>query len=466
MAEEKEQFGEEVIAAIATPPGTSGIGKIRISGEQALKVADKIFHSPAGIKLSEVESHTINYGFIKDLSGQEIDEVLALVMRSPRSFTGEDTVEFDCHGGMLPLQGVLEAALEAGARLAEPGEFSRRAFLNGRIDLAQAEGIIDLINAKSSKGREIALQQLRGRLSEHIGQLRSKLLDILTGVEASIDFPEDEIPELDQSSLGDQLEEIRSELEELIASSRTGRIYQEGIETVIAGKPNVGKSSLLNYLLNENRAIVTDIPGTTRDVITELISFAGLPLKIVDTAGIRRTEDRVEKIGVEKSQNSLKTADLVLLMLDVSQGITAEDLEIYQLVKDKPLIILVNKTDLPADLSQGQIEERFSAHSVIFISVREETGLQELKDKIYEIIMGGRAAGDYDYIITRLRHQQALEEARDSLGRAIEAHRDGVPADLLAVDLKEVLVKLGEITGDTVAEDVIERIFADFCIGK
>lgn len=466
MAEEKEQFGEEVIAVIATPPGTSGIGKVRISGDEALKVADKIFRSPAGVKLRGVESHTINYGFIRDLSGQEVDEVLALVMRSPRSFTREDTVEFDCHGGMLPLQGVLEAALEAGARLAEPGEFSRRAFLNGRIDLAQAEGIIDLINAKSSKGREIALQQLRGRLSEHIDRLRSRLLDILTGVEASIDFPEDEIPELDQASLGDQLEEIRMELEELIASSRTGRVYQEGIETVIAGKPNVGKSSLLNYLLNENRAIVTDIPGTTRDVITELISFAGLPLKVVDTAGIRRTEDRVEKIGVEKSQDSLKTADLVLLMLDVSQGITAEDLEIYHLVKDKPLIILVNKTDLPADLSQEQIEERFSAHPVIFISVREETGLQELKDKIYEIIMGGRAAGDYDYIITRLRHQQALEEARDSLKRAIEAHKDGVPADLLAVDLKEVLVKLGEITGDTVAEDIIDRIFADFCIGK
>ncbi len=466
MAEGKEQFGEEVIVAIATPPGTSGIGKVRISGDKALKVADKIFYSPADVKLKEVESHTINYGFIRDLSGQEIDEVLALVMRSPQSFTREDTVEFDCHGGMLPLQGVLEAALEAGARLAEPGEFSRRAFLNGRIDLAQAEGIIDLINAKSSKGREIALQQLRGRLSEHIGQLRSKLLDILTGVEASIDFPEDEIPELDQTSLGDQLEEIKSELEELIASSRTGRVYQEGIETVIAGKPNVGKSSLLNYLLNENRAIVTDIPGTTRDVITEMISFAGLPLKIVDTAGIHQTEDRVEKIGVEKSQNSLKTADLVLLMLDVSQGITAEDLEIYRLVQDKPLIILVNKTDLPADLSQEQIEERFSAQPVIFISVREETGLQELKDKIYEIIMGGRAAGDYDYIITRLRHQQALEEARDSLKRAIEAYRDGVPADLLAVDLKEVLVKLGEITGDTVAEDIIDRIFADFCIGK
>lgn len=466
MAEMKEQFGEEVIAAIATPPGTSGIGKVRLSGENALEVAGKIFHSPGGVKLREVESHTINYGFIRDLSGQEIDEVLALVMRSPRSFTREDTVEFDCHGGMLPLQGVLEAALEAGARLAEPGEFSRRAFLNGRIDLAQAEGIIDLINAKSSKGREIALQQLRGRLSEHIGRLRSRLLAILTGVEASIDFPEDEIPELDQAGLGEQLKELRVSLEELIASSRTGRVYQEGIETVIAGKPNVGKSSLLNYLLNENRAIVTDIPGTTRDVISELISFAGLPLKIVDTAGIRQTEDRVEKIGVEKSQNSLKTADLVLFMLDVSQGITAEDLEIYQLVREKPLIILVNKTDLPVDLSPEQVEKRFTEHPVIFISIREETGLQELKDKIYEIIMGGRAAGDYDYIITRLRHQRALEEARDSLARAIEAHNAGVPADLLAVDLKEVLLKLGEITGDTVTEDIIDRIFAGFCIGK
>jgi len=466
MAAREDKFGEEVIAAIATPPGTSGIGKVRISGEGAVEVADKIFYSPAGVKLAEVESHTINYGFIRDLSGKEIDEVLALVMLSPRSFTREDTVEFDCHGGMLPLQGVLEAVLQAGARMAEPGEFSRRAFLNGRIDLAQAEGIIDLINAKSRRGREIALQQLRGRLSEHIDRLRSRLLEILTGVEASIDFPEDEIPELDSADLGDQLKEIHSSLKDLIASSRTGRVYQEGVETVIAGKPNVGKSSLLNYLLKENRAIVTDIPGTTRDVISELISFAGLPLKIVDTAGIRQTEDQVEKIGVEKSQNSLKRADLVLFMLDVSQGITAEDLEIYQLVRDKPLIILVNKTDLPADLSPGEIEERFADHPVIFISIWEETGLQELKDRIYEIIMGGRAAGDYDYIITRLRHQRALEEASDSLERAIAAYRSGVPADLLAVDLKEVLIKLGEITGDTVTEDIIDRIFADFCIGK
>jgi len=466
VALEQLKSDNDVIAAIATPPGTSGIGKVRLSGAEALEIADKIFVSPKEINLTEVVSHTINYGFIQNLKGKKIDEVLALVMRAPKSFTRENTVEFDCHGGMLPLKGVLQAALAAGARMAEPGEFTRRAFLNGRIDLIQAEGIIDLINSKSSKSREIALQQLQGRLSEHINKIRQQLLDISTAVEASIDFPEDEIPDFTFSELEHKLMSIKEELEELIASSKTGRFYQEGIDTVIVGKPNVGKSSLLNYFLDEERAIVTQVPGTTRDVISELITISGLPLRIIDTAGIRKTDDQVEKIGVKKSQDSLKTADLVLFMLDVSQGITEEDKEIYNLVKDKPLIILINKTDLSVDLAAEDIKRQFSEDQLVFISVKEERGLKQLKEKIYSLIMDGKTAADYEYLITRMRHLKALQNSQESLERAISAWQAGISADLFAIDLREALIALGEITGETVTEDIIDKIFAEFCIGK
>lgn len=457
---------EDTIAAIATPPGAGGIGKIRISGDEAGEIADRVFVSPQGKKLSDVPSHTIHYGFIRDEAGKEIDEVMALVLKSPHTFTAEDTVEFDCHGGPLPLQGVLEAVISAGARLAEPGEFSKKAFLNGRIDLTQAEGIMDLINSRTEKGRELALQHLKGGLSEHIRKIRESLMEMLAGLEASIDFPEDEVPGYNSQTLRFTLNEELDNLNSLIASSKTGQIFREGIETVIVGKPNVGKSSLLNYLLNENRAIVTEVPGTTRDVISEMVNLGGIPLKIVDTAGIRDTMDQVEKIGVERSKNSIKTADLILLMLDVNQGLSPGDHKIYEEIKDKPFIILVNKTDLSKTIDKEKLEDNFSEAEIIYISVQTGAGLEQLKDKIISEVMEGEISGGYDQIITRVRHRKLLEAARDSLEMVLAGQKNNIPPDLLSVDLKEALINLGEITGDSVTEDMIDRIFQDFCIGK
>ena len=457
---------EDTIAAIATPPGSGGLGKVRISGDRALEIADRVFSSPEGRNLSEAGGYTIHYGFVENEKGERIDEVLALVLRSPSSFTAEDTVEFDCHGGMMPLNGVLEAVLDAGARMAEPGEFSRRAFLNGRIDLAQAEAIVDLINSQTEKGRELALEHLQGSFSEHIGQLREEMVELLSQLEATCDFPEDEIPGFASEELERRIRDLISALEELIESSREGRIYREGLDTVIAGKPNVGKSSLLNTLLDEERAIVTEVPGTTRDVISELVNLEGIPLRITDTAGIRSTEDRVEKLGVERSEDSLKKADLVLLMLDVSQGITGDDRRIYEKVRDKPLIVLVNKTDLPADLAEEEVEENFPGAPVLFISVEERRGLKKLKDVIVDRVFSGDLQGGHDHVVTRLRHRRALEEARESLEQMLTSLEGGIPEDMLAIDLRDALNCLGRITGETVTEDIVERIFSDFCVGK
>lgn len=457
---------DDTIAAISTPPGCAGIGKIRISGEDAIKIADRVFYSGSIESLSQVDSHTIHYGFIKDKNKQDIDEVLALILKGPKSFTAEDTVEFDCHGGGLPLQGVLNAVLSAGARLAEPGEFSKRAFMNGRIDLTQAEGIMDLINSQTEKGRELAIQHLKGGLSDHIKDIREKLMTILAGMEASIDFPEDEVPGFDSAQIGDKINQVINSLDELIKSSKTGQIFSEGVETVIVGKPNVGKSSLLNYLLKENRAIVTEIPGTTRDIISELVNLGGIPLRITDTAGIRETSDQVEKIGVERTKSSLQTADLVLLMLDVSQGISPGDYEIYQEVKDKPIIILVNKTDLSEEIDHEKIENNFPDGRIIYTSIQTGAGLKELEEAIKDEVMTGEVAGGYDQIITRIRHRKLLEEAKNSLELVIQGNENNIPVDLLSVDLKDALLSLGEITGETVTDNLIDQIFQDFCIGK
>lgn len=457
---------DDTIAAISTPPGCSGIGKIRISGEDAIKIADHVFYSSSIESLTQVDSHTIHYGFIRDENNKDIDEVLALILKGPKSFTAEDTVEFDCHGGSLPLQGVLNAVLTAGARLAEPGEFSKRAFMNGRIDLTQAEGIMDLINSQTEKGRELAIQHLKGGLSDHIKDIREKLMTILAGMEASIDFPEDEVPGFNSDQVGNKISQIINSLDELIESSKTGQIFSEGIETVIVGKPNVGKSSLLNYLLKENRAIVTEIPGTTRDIISELVNLGGIPLRITDTAGIRETSDQVEKIGVERTISSLQTADLVLLMLDVSQGISPGDYKIYQEIKDKPIIILVNKTDLSEEIDHKKIENNFPDGRIIYTSIQTGAGLKELEAAIKDEIMSGDVAGGYDQIITRIRHKKLLKDAKNSLELVIQGNENNIPPDLLSVDLKDALISLGEITGETVTDNLIDQIFHDFCIGK
>ncbi|MGM0602896.1 MAG: tRNA uridine-5-carboxymethylaminomethyl(34) synthesis GTPase MnmE [Bacillota bacterium] len=459
---------EDTIAAVATPFGTGGTGKIRISGPDAYKIGDNLFRSAKkNKKISEQKTYTAHYGFVVDpKKNKKIDEVVALLMRGPSSFTGENVLEFDCHGGMTPLRSVLDLVLENGARLAEPGEFSRRAFLNGRIDLAQAEAIIEIINSKTDKGLDIAVEQLSGKLSKKVDEIKEEAVEILAHLEAAIDYPEDEIEGFSSEKLAERLKYIKEEIKKLLSTSQQGKIYKEGLKTVIVGKPNVGKSSLLNYFLEEKRAIVTDIPGTTRDVIEEYVNLKGIPLKIIDTAGIRNTEDEVEKIGVERTRQSAAKADLVLFMLDISQGLTQEDKEIYKLIKEKPVIVIVNKTDLNPELNRSNIEKEFNEHNILWISLLEEEGLDTLRNAIMDEILKDEIETDEDLIITRSRHKNALKKALEAVKRVIVSHETNLPYDFLTIDLKDCLNALGEITGETVAEDIIDRIFTDFCLGK
>ncbi|MFW5788280.1 MAG: tRNA uridine-5-carboxymethylaminomethyl(34) synthesis GTPase MnmE, partial [Halanaerobiales bacterium] len=440
-------ISEDTIAAIATPYGTGGIGKIRISGPRALDIADNLFQKSSGnISLKNVDTHTVHHGFIIDPeTGKKVDEIVAIIMNEPNSFTGENVVEFDCHGGMVPLQRVLGLTLNNGARMAEPGEFSKRAFLNGKIDLAQAEGIIEIINSKTEKSLDIAVDHLTGKLSDKVNSIRDQILSLLAHLEASIDFPEDEIEGYNFDELGKRIKKIKNDIKDLLETSRQGKIYQEGISTAIVGKPNVGKSSLMNYFLEEKRAIVTEIPGTTRDIIEEYINLKGVPLKIIDTAGIRETEDKVEKIGVEKTRESLKNADLILLMLDVSDGISSEDLAVYDLVKDKSVIIILNKTDLPERIAQEKIEQYFPDHPRLWVSLKEEKGLDKLKDEILREILQKEINPDQDIFITRVRHKNALEQALEAINRVKQAYDNNTPNDFLTIDLKECLDKIGEI---------------------
>jgi len=458
---------EDTIAAISTPYGTGGVGKIRVSGPEAEIIVDKIFKMKKHKYLKDVDSHTVHYGYIIDKKiSRLIDEVIVTVVRRPRSFTGENVVEIDCHGGIKPLENVLELLIKNGARMAEPGEFSKRAFLNGRIDLAQAEDIMEVINARTEKGLDLSVDHLTGKLSNIIEGLRDDIIVLLSHLEAAIDFPEDEIEGFNSKELGERINNIKEKIKTLLETSRQGKIYQEGIKTVIVGKPNVGKSSLLNFFLEEKRAIVTEVPGTTRDIIAEYINLKGIPLKIIDTAGIRETENLVEKIGVEKTRDSLNNADLVLMMLDVNQGITDEDLKVYDLIKEKPLIVIINKTDLPNKIDREKIDEYFLEHPIIWISIKEEEGLNELKDAIINEVFIKEINPDNEVFISRARHINALKRALESLDRVIEAYNNGMAYDFLTIDIKDSLNYIGEITGETVTEDIIDRIFSDFCLGK
>ena len=457
----------DTIAAISTPYGTAGIGKIRVSGSGAIDLVAGIFKGVKDKDLREQKGYTAHYGhIIEPDTGKMADEVVCIVFREPHSFTGENMVEIDCHGGLLPLRRVLEIVLKKGARLAEPGEFSKRAFLNGRIDLAQAEGIMEVINARTNKGLDLALGHLEGRLSRKIAEIKDRVIGLYAHLEAAIDYAEDEIEEFDSAGLEESLKELKGELERLLATSEQGRIYREGLKTVIVGKPNVGKSSLMNALLEEQRAIVTDIPGTTRDIIEEYINIEGIPLRIIDTAGIRETEDLVERIGVEKTEQYLQEADLVLMMLDVDQGLREEDLRIYELVKEKPLIVLLNKIDLAPDRDYQELEESFPGHPLLRISIQEEEGLEELKKTMVEEVLGEEISTDDEILITRTRHKNALVRAVQAVGRIIAAHQEGLPYDLYSIDLRDCLDALGEISGETLTEDIIDRIFQDFCLGK
>ncbi len=450
---------EDTIAAISTG-GVGGIGIVRISGEDSISIVNQLFQSKNKISLLDKKSHTLSYGYIVD-NKNVVDEVLVSVMKAPNTYTKEDIVEINCHGGMLVLQKVLELVLNYGARLAEPGEFTKRSFLNGRIDLSQAEAVIDLIQSKTDIARQSAVNQLGGRLQKKVSEMRSKLLDMIASIEAVIDYPEHDIEEDTYDSMKYKTIALIEEMEELLKNADKGKIIREGIQTVIIGKPNVGKSSLLNWLLEEERAIVTDIPGTTRDTVEEYVNIEGIPMKIVDTAGIHETGDLVEKIGVEKSKNYAEKADLLLILLDASCPLEQEDKQILAFAQNKKAIILLNKIDLEQKIT----EDMFQGENIISISVKKNIGFDKLIQQLKKLFFEGEIHAEYG-ILGNVRHRNALYQAKEAMNRALITITTRMPEDFISMDLQEANIALGEITGDTVDEEIIDRIFTKFCLGK
>lgn len=462
-------FPDDTIAAISTPLGEGGIGIVRLSGKDAIRIADTIYSSPKNKSPRNSKSHTVIYGYVNDpATGGQIDEVIVTVMRMPHSYTREDVVEINCHGGMVALRKILEIVLRQGARLADPGEFTKRAFMNGRIDLSQAEAVIDLIRARTDESRRLAVEQLQGGLSERITVLRDILTDICANVEAYIDFPEDEIETASKEHLSESMRNISGELLTLLKTYDEARFFREGLLTSIVGRPNVGKSSLLNALLKKDRAIVTEIPGTTRDVIEEYLNIKGLPLRIMDTAGIRDVEDIAEKEGVKRSLQSIENADLVIAIFDRSEQLREEDYEVIQKVKGKNTIFVLNKSDLPSAVDGDSISSLVPCSSslVLNISATRGNGLEELKDGILESCLKDWKEEREGVVITNLRHKTAIENAQASLGQAISALDQNQPIEFLALELRDSLDRLGEIVGAVTTEDILNKIFNDFCIGK
>jgi tRNA modification GTPase len=458
-------FIDDTIAAIATAPGEGGIGIIRISGEKSLQVAQSIFKSKSGKMIKDYNARTLIYGTVVD-NEKVIDEVLVAYMKGPNSYTAEDVIEINCHGGFISVKKILELILSKGVRLAEAGEFTKRAFLNGRIDLSQAEAIIDVIKSKTDMAHEVAQSQLEGSLAKKIKDLRMNVTEVLAHLEVSIDFAEEDVEEITYQTLEEKALELRNEIKKLYDTAESGKILRDGLKTVIVGKPNVGKSSLLNSILGENRAIVTDIAGTTRDVIEEFVNIKGIPLKIVDTAGIRETEDVVEKIGVEKSRESFSTADLVIMVLDASRKLSEEDMEILESLKNKKTIVLLNKMDLEPQIELEKIEEFVNSEDIIKISALKHQGIEELQDKIEAMVYHGSVKNSSNLMITNSRHKDALFKAYESINDAISAIEQRMPYDFIEVDFKNIWDYLGYINGDTVREDLLDTIFANFCIGK
>ncbi len=458
-------FIDDTIAAIATAPGEGGIGIVRISGEKSLEVAQSIFKSKSGKMIKDYNTRTLIYGKIVD-GEKVIDEVLVAYMKGPNSYTAEDVIEINCHGGFISVKKILELILSKGVRIADAGEFTKRAFLNGRIDLSQAEAIIDVIKSKTDMAHEVAQNQLEGSLAKKIKDLRMNVTEVLAHLEVSIDFAEEDVEEITYQTLEEKALELRNEIKKLYDTAESGKILRDGLKTVIVGKPNVGKSSLLNSILGENRAIVTDIAGTTRDVIEEFVNIKGIPLKIVDTAGIRETEDVVEKIGVEKSRESFSTADLVIMVLDASRKLSEEDMEILESIKNKKTIVLLNKVDLEAQIELEKIKEFVSSDDIIEISALKNQGIEELQDKIESMVYQGSVKNSSNLMITNSRHKDALFKAYESINDAISAIEQRMPYDFIEVDFKNIWDYLGYINGDTVREDLLDTIFANFCIGK
>jgi len=455
----------DTIAAIGTAMSHSGIGIVRISGEEAVAVADRIFRfKKKKLSLSQVETHTIHYGYILE-EGKMIDEVLVSVMKGPHSYTAEDVVEINCHGGVLVMKRILELVLKNGARPAEAGEFTKRAFLNGRIDLSQAEAVIDLINSKNDFAMKSAVGQLSGRLSEKIRQLREQILHEIATIESALDDPEHITLEGYGEALAGKLDSMLLDMNLLISNAENGRMLSEGIKTVILGKPNAGKSSLLNLLLGEERAIVTEIAGTTRDTLEEQILLDGIGLKLIDTAGIRETEDVVEKIGVTKAVGQAEDADLILYVVDSSVNLDDSDRQIIEMIKERRGIVLMNKSDLEGVLD-SRLLCKLTDKRVISFSAKEGFGLSELKDAIKDMFMNQELSFNDEWCLTNLRHKQAMGEALESLKLVKQSVEDGMPEDFFSIDLMNAYEKLGLIVGEAVEDDLVEEIFSHFCMGK
>lgn len=455
----------DTIAAIATALSPSGIGIVRISGPESREIAGKVYRSKGGKKkLQDVPSHSIHYGFICD-GDEVIDEVLVMVMDGPRSYTGEDTVEIDCHGGVLAMRKILDTVVKNGARPADPGEFTKRAFLNGRIDLSQAEAVIDVINAKNEYALKSSVSQLRGNIQKAIKEIRGDLIYQIAYIESALDDPEHISIDGYGENLYKEVKKQEERIDRLLLSVKDGKLVKEGIKTVIVGKPNAGKSSLLNTLLGEERAIVTDIAGTTRDILEETILLHGISLRIIDTAGIRETQDVVEKIGVEKAIDSAKNADLVLFVVDSSVPLDENDREIMELLKDKKTIVLLNKADLEQAVDEDDLKNT-AGHPVISVSAKEEQGIDLLEDKIKELFFQGGLEFNDEIYITNARHKAALEEARKSLEMVENSIEMQMPEDFFSIDLMNAYEALGRIIGESAGEDLVNEIFSKFCTGK
>ena len=454
----------DTIAAIATAMSSSGIGIVRISGDEAVTIADKIFTLKNHKKLSEMPSHTIHYGHIHD--GEEvIDEVMVLLMRGPRSYTREDTVEIDCHGGVYVMKRILETVIKYGARPGEPGEFTKRAFLNGRIDLSQAESVIDVINSKNEFALKSSLSQLSGSVSEKIKEIRQTILHEIAFIESALDDPEHISLEGYPEQLSELTSDVIKKIDRLLANSDNGKMLKEGISTVIVGKPNAGKSSLLNTLIGEEKAIVTDIAGTTRDVLEEQLNLNGILLNIIDTAGIRDTEDVVEKIGVERAKKYLNDADLVIYVVDSSTGLDENDYEIMELLQDRHAIVLMNKSDLTPVTTAYDIRKHLDK-KMIAISAKEQTGIEELEETIKEMFFSGEVSFNDEVYITNIRHKTCLQEALKSLQLVLQSIEDEMPEDFYSIDLMNAYEELGTIIGESVEDDLVNEIFSKFCMGK
>lgn len=455
----------DTIAAIATAMSNSGIGIVRISGDEALDVADRIFRPKKGSrKVSDMETHTIHYGYVTD-GDEVIDEVMLLIMKAPRSYTCEDTIEIDCHGGVLVMKKILETVLKYGARPAEPGEFTKRAFLNGRIDLSQAESVIDVINAQNELALKSSVSQLQGAVLEKIKAIRAVVLHELAFIESALDDPEHVSLEGYPDQLHEIMSDAHSKVKKLLDSSDNGKMLKEGINTAIVGKPNAGKSSLLNILVGEERAIVTEIAGTTRDILQEQIQIGGIGLNVIDTAGIRDTEDIVEKIGVNKSREYIEKADLIIYVVDSSTELDENDQEIIEAIRNKKAIVLLNKSDLDAKTDASVLQTQLSK-PILSISAKNNTGIHELETLIEEMFFSGKLSFNDEVYITNIRQKNALAEAQNSLKMVLQSIADGMPEDFFTIDMMNAYEALGTIIGESVGEDLVNEIFSKFCMGK